>query len=690
MRQPLALVALMLALLSSAPARAQRSRRPLPPLPPPATHEAPALPAPAPDEGTSLAKRMGIRSAERLLRSDVTSDRERSLERLGSVRTTRALELLARALEPGGGAQSARERLVAVRALAPSAREPEVRLALLRVMSGASAQGAAEAADPLEKQVRETAALALAWSGTTEAVEALGKALRQEGALADAAALAILAHPPTDVAPLLSARGAPTPTLARVLGAIGDQRAFHALRDYVKRGSVALRAEAALALTRLGALETVALGRHWSERESDPLLRLAGARILAATNDSAAAPAIAAVLADPELSDAALDLALSAPNPALISSLSRRLSAAGKDQLPRLLQAIARAGGPEAARILSGELSKPERAELALHALSACAGPAAADALEHALSVPALRRFAARAAVSRELALGDSVDGLRRTLESLLASSEPADRAAGAWGQAALDDRRGAELIEHADPVVVRAAARAALPGTRSALVAAQRLRRETDRATRTALAIALADPAGRGQVESSVLTLLVEQGSLEGPLAALALAIRDEPDHRPELSALLEGGDAVLRAHVALGLGGSREPSAVGLLETAYRFEPEAAVRHAIVTALSRRRERTRLRTLALAANLDSDRATREAAALALRGARLGTAFGGGGTLWLVLDGASSGAGARSWSALIGLPGGLALPMVADPDGYITAGRLPRGAISVRIGRSG
>src|SRR6185503_14056843 len=106
------------------------------------------------------------------------------------------------------------------------------------------------------------------------------------------------------------------------------------------------------------------------------------------------------------------------------------------------------------------------------------------------------------------------------------------------------------------------------------------RLRRETDRATRTALAIALADPAGRAQVESSVLTLLVEQGSLEGPLAALALAIRDEPDHRPELSALLEGGDAVLRAHVALGLGGSREPSAVGLLETAYRFEPEAAVR--------------------------------------------------------------------------------------------------------------
>jgi cellulose synthase operon protein C len=683
--------AIAFVLLCASASQAQRPpRRPVPPLPPPATHEAPALPAPAAEEGgTSLAKRLGIRSAEKLLRSDVSDDRERGLERLGSVRTTRALEVLVRALEPGGGAQSARERLIAVRALSPSAREPEVRLALLRVMSGASGQSAGEAADPLEKQVRETAALALAGSGTVEAVEALGKALRQEGALAEAAALAIEAHPPSDVTPLLTARGAPTPTLARVLGNIGDQRAFHALRDYVKRGSAALRAEAALALTRLGALETVALGRHWSERETEPLLRLTGTRILAGTHDAAAPAAIARLLDDSELGDAALDLALSAPDPALVPSLSGRLPRAGADQLPRLLQAIARAGGPEAARLLSAQLDKPERAELALHALASCAGSDANGALERALGVPATRRVAARAAVLREIALGDSVSGLGRTLESLLGSTAAADRAAAAWGLAALDDRRGAELIESKDPVMVRAAARAALPGTRSALVAAQRLRRETDPATRTALSIALADPAARAHVESSVLKRLIEQGTLEGPLSALTLAIRDEPDHRPELSALLEGGDAVLRAHVVLGLGFSREPSAVGLLEAAYRFEPDAPVRHAIVTALSRRGERTRQRTLALAAGLDSDRATREAALLARRGARLGTSFGSGGTLWLVLDGASSDAGARSWSALIGLPGGLALPMVADPDGFITAGRLPRGAINVRIGRS-
>jgi hypothetical protein len=93
--------------------------------------------------------------------------------------------------------------------------------------------------------------------------------LRQEGALADAAALAILAHSADRTSRRCSPRAEHrTPTLARVLGAIGDQRAFHGARDYVKRGSVALRAEAALApdaARRAGKRSRSA--RHWSERE---------------------------------------------------------------------------------------------------------------------------------------------------------------------------------------------------------------------------------------------------------------------------------------------------------------------------------------------------------------------------------------------------------------------------------------
>jgi hypothetical protein len=311
--------------------------------------------------------------------------------------------------------------------------------------------------------------------------------------------------------------------------------------------------------------------------------------------------------------------------------------------------------------------------------------------LERALEAPATRRLAARAAVLRKVALDDSVGGLESALEALLASPAAADRAVGAWGIAVLDARRGSELIGSADLVKVRAAARAALPGTEIALAAADRLGREADPTTRTALAIALADPTARERVPTSVLTRLIEKGGVEAPLAALGLATRDDPDERPQIQALLAGGDAVLRAHVALGLASSSEPSAVGALENAYRFEADSSVRHAIVSALSQRSERTRLRTLRLAAYLDNDRATREAAVLALKGARLGTGFGAGGTVWLILSAPdTSGSSAPTWSVLIRLPGGLALPVAADPDGLVTLARLPRGAVGVRIARAG
>ncbi len=690
MRSTFVTVALAV-LFSAAPARTQSRRRtPVPTLPPPA-HEAPTLRPPRAEESASLAKRVGVGRAEVLLRSEVASDRERGLERLGAEPTTRALEALARALEPGGAAQTARERLTAVRGLAASAGEAEVRLALLRVMSGASGQGAGESADPLEKAVRDAAALALSRSGSPEAFAALGKALRQEGAMGEAAALAVEAHPPTDVAPLLAARGTPTPALARALGAIGDQRAFHALRDYVKRGSVALRAESALALTRLGALETVALGRHWFAHETDPVLRVAGATILASTRDPGAGAALRTLLEDPELSGAALDLALSAPNPELVPVLRGRLAGAEPEQLPRLLAAISRAGGSAAAAALSAELARPDHAAFAAHALAACPGDEARVALERALGVAATRRLAARAAVLREVMLDESVSGIGSVLQSLLVSPEAADRAAGAWGLAVLDPRRGAELIGSADQAVVRAAARAALPGSHIAQVAADRLRRERDATTRAALAIALADPAARARVPTAVLLELIEQGGVEAPLAALSLASRDEPDLRSQVIALLTSSDAVLRAHTALGLGASPEPDAVGLLENAYRFEPDALVRHAVVTALSQRTEPVRRRTLGLAAALDGDRRVREAAKLAGRGVRLGAASTADGALWLILAAtAASGTGAGAWSALASLPGGIALPLVADPDGLVAVARLPRGAVSVRIGRAG
>src|SRR5690606_24657298 len=151
--------------------------------------------------------------------------------------------------------------------------------ALVRVMNdpGDSTDGDRR----LDDWVRQSAALALAASGDAPALDALGAALRQPGPIADAAKLAVTAHPPRDLDPLLRARGTPTVALVRTLAALADQRAFYPLRELVMQGSPQVRAEAALALTELGNLETVELARHWLQTEEAPFARIAATRILA-------------------------------------------------------------------------------------------------------------------------------------------------------------------------------------------------------------------------------------------------------------------------------------------------------------------------------------------------------------------------------------------------------------------------
>ena len=135
---------------------------------------------------------------------------------------------------------------------------------------------------------------------------------------------------------------------------------------------------------------------------------------------------------------------------------------------------------------------------------------------------------------------------------------------------------------------------------------------------------------------------------------------------------------------HVALGLAKSKDPSAVGLLERAYRFEQDADVRYAIVVSLSRRSEPTRMRTLDLAAELDGNRRVRTAARVA-HGSRLRPAETGNATFWAVLA-ESDGASGKEHPASIATPTGLALPVVADPDGLLTVGKLPSGPVTLRL----
>lgn len=675
---------LLATLASAAPATAQiRPRRPPPPraVPkkPPKTVRPPAKPSAVP---TSLRARQGQLSAARAIKSPVPLERVRGFERLGEVGTPAAMELLAKSLEPGGAAKGFEERLTVVRALASRAGEDAPRQALARAMSS-SASGRAD--DAGETLVRDAAALALARSVHEQALEILGKALRQEGPVAASAARALIAHPPRDLGPILAARGAPTRALVEVLEALGDQRAFATLRSWVKHGSPELRGQAATALTRLGDYETVELARYWlGKRKQEPALVAAATRILVLARAPEAGRAVASLLASEPSSELGLELLRSSRSVELLPILTRRLGVTDESGAPFLLGAVGRIGTSGAVELLAKELGHPGRGAAAAYALATCPGRDARDRLAEALGTPATRRHAARAAVVREAVLGDTTAGLDTALAALLASRDDADRAAGAWGRAVRDPEEAGRLIRHADPIVARAAARSALD-ERGATVAADRLATESDALTRSALAIALAREASARRVPTRVVVDLIEAGGGAAAMAAKALAARDGEGERTQVERLARSGDPLIRAHVALGLADSREPSAVGLLRDMYRFEQDADVRHAVVVALSRRAERAREGTLALAAALDGDDRVRSAARLALRGSRLSPLPRGRGALWMTLVDPDAKKSAPA-QARLGTPSGAALPVVADPDGAVVMIGLPEGPLSLRL----
>jgi hypothetical protein len=347
----------------------------------------------------------------------------------------------------------------------------------------------------------------------------------------------------------------------------------------------------------------------------------------------------------------------------------------------RLLAALGRTGGPAALERLERALERADLGWAAAYSLALSADAGAESVLERALGRPATRREAARAAALRLRARGSEVDGLDEALRTLEGSTAAADRAAAAFCRATLEPEAGVRLVGSRDPLLARAAARAALD-PEVGFAAARRLAVEPDATLRSMLALSLVRPAAADQVPTSVLTALFEAHGAAAHLAAYTLATRDGQAERPRLRELLTSGDALLRAHVALGLARSNEASAVGLLEEAYRFESDPVVRWAIVTTLAGRKEPGRERTLRLASDLDPDDRTRLAARNAL--GRGGPPVTTEGTLWLRLDGVPD--GIPSPIGVVVTSTGLALPLGPDPDGSAMLAGLPGGFVSVTL----
>jgi cellulose synthase operon protein C len=630
-------------------------------------------------QGTpSLLTQLGAPAAERLLASEASRDRLRGLARLSALGTPRAVELLARALDPGGAARGAEEHLAAVRALAPHAKLPPARDALVRALSSPPVEADA---GPLSEWVQSAAALALAQTQDAAALSALGRALRKPGHAAELTRDALLANPPRDLAPLLRAPGAPTKELCEALGALGDLRAEAFLRDVVRRGAPEARAAASLALLRFGSTEVIELARHWLRSERQPVLVAAATEILTRRGTADAAAALAELAGNDATRQLALGLLLQTggrvPAPAALEP-----ELAG-ERTPALLELFARGawGMPRIERALKN----PESAGLAIYALSRAPSAAARQRLERAASEPRLKALALRALALRHARLGEGDAILGRLLSGSLASASASERAAAGFARAVVEPATLAQSLAGGDAVVVRAVARLATSGP-AAQAAVRRLGRERDPVLRAALGIGLADPTAAELAPTPLLLELTHGAGPASLLAAAALAARKDADLLPLVRELLGSGDPWLRAHTLLGLSRARDPDALGLIENAYRFEPDSAVRHAAVVALSRRPEPVRTRTLTLAAELDASSAVREAARLALSGQSLSDGVLGPETLWLELPTNPGLAATAVPAALLRAGSGLALPVVADPDGVVVLAGMDPAALEVRL----
>jgi HEAT repeat protein len=714
MRRPLAALAVVLAMLPR-PASAQR------------VAVAAGRPAdPRRTEQPSFRTLLGIPVAQRLIQSEDPVARVRGVERLGAIGTPEAYEALVETVEQSSLAmRDLRVRLTAVRVLAGETKRDSVRALMMREVTDTTGLDGRGVVSPLAGLLRGTAALALARGGERKGLVGLAAVLLQPGVAADAATRALRAAPAASLDAFLDGRNRLSAPLATFLGENGDLRAIERLRAFLHEGDANGKMAAAVALARLGDDAALPVAREWVGK-NDPKLRLAAAEALVALDAPEATEAVTGLLEAEATREDGLRFARLAPAAALAKPLAHVLDALSGEARGRAIAAIGRARGVSE---LVPLLDKTETETAAAFALATMPGDAARRALEKALGEERAkkgdaRRLLVRAATVRALSLDDAPSGLTAALRALVKEQAPADRAAGIFGLVALGTISLRDALETAcdgtrcDAVLAGAAARGALalPDgasslepllpwlTRAAAATDPRDRASGKPAIDDALAVVagvalLAHPDG-GELPTQVLAAWAEAGGPLSPLAARALPARDDEAMRGRIKRLLEGTDPVVRAHVAIGLGRDPEPSAVTLLTQAYRFEEDAGVRRAIVRGLSMRSpaEVQRVATLTLARELDPDDGVRALARAALEGRdeepRLAPALGvepRRSVAWITLqpsEGRGAARDALPRAARVVRSDGLAVPVLADPDGVMLVPGLPPGLGSLLLAR--
>ena len=701
--------------VASAGAAAQSPRRaptPTRPAPPAAPPQAAAAVAPAMLDGsTNLRARFGLDLATRMARSGDPDERLRALERASVIGTPEAILLLSSVLDlTSPMVRDARAKIVAARGLAGHVDVPAARATLLAIATFNGTAGLQRAPVPVRtasdpfgdeaeqsvrlETARRIAALALAESGDTRAIEGLLAMARGGGPGQTAAALALLAHPPASLASLAS--GTMSPAALRLLAELGDLRTLDAVRTAASAIDVPTRAAALVALGALGDLRGLDLA-HAAVTEGDVRLRVAAADALVALEAPDRFAVVEAMVGEDATAMAGIRLAERVHAEGIARALAARAVTASDPAVRgAAVAALGRAPVDDAVRALATLARDPLLAGDAAGALATSPAPSAMGAIEALTSDGATRRLGVRAYVVRRTARAETSARAEAAILALARSGDPRDRALAVFARIVGGDLDASDALADRDVNVRRAAAMAALgdarPSTRRARLT--RIASEPDAATREVLAAALAGGDPEARVTTTQLLERARSGDPDAPVAALAFTTRADEARSGEVDALLASRDPTVRAHAARGLATSPLASASGRLHDAYTFEADAAVRRAIVLAVALRGDDAPAAraTLALAQRLDPDARVRWTAgrARALRGGalrgdlvapdltsiafiRLTTADGGAPPRPTV------GTATATVAALVRADG-LAVPIVFDSDGYALVPGVPPG----------
>ena len=548
---------------------------------------------------------------------------------------------------------------------------------------------------------RREAAIALARSGGELTLEAL-VAIGRSGGAGQAAALEGLAiHPPAT--PLaLGGVVLTTPQLIALATRIADLRALDPILGAVRASDPNLRAAAITALGATGDTRGIEIARA-AAHDLDPRVRLAAGEALVRLGAQDAATTVEALIADDATVLEALALAQDVQGVGVTKAAAARAAASADEAIrTAAIAALGRQASPAAVQALIAFSADPLLQGDAAGALARSPSPAALPAIEGQLaaaeaapgaaSVEANRRLIARVYAVRRFLRGARSARLDALLVSLTASRDPRDRAVGVQALVMLGERALDGALADGDARVRRAAALGAMgrwdSRTAGALLARAAL--EQDEPTRRLLALGLAGGDDDEVIPSSELVERARAGGPDAPLAAFALARRDEERWKGRVDELVASRDPLLRAHAARGLGANRAADSTGRLVRAYGWEADATVRRAIVGALASRGGTSppaaTWTTLDLAARLDPDGEARAIATAGLAGTFREDARDKGRIpeiAWVRLVPAEGAHAPRDASALLAPSDGLAIPIVFDDDGYaLVPGVLPGEAV--------